>query len=151
MIAIVHDTGLGEGDVVYEDGLLLENKDLETAVYLSLFIDAPAKPDDDVPTNAMRRGFWADAFADDGDIAGSRLWLLDREKATNANARRAEYFAREALAWMTRDGVASAVNVSAEIVSFDATTKGVAIRGEIIGPTGTAQPFGPWEVFRGVR
>lgn len=151
MIAIVHDTVHGEGDVVYEDGVLLEGKDLETAVYLSLFLDAAARPGDDVPAGSLRRGFWADSYADDGDVVGSRLWLLDREKATNANARRAEYFAREALTWMTRDGVASAVNVSAEIVSIDATTKGIAIRGEVIGPTGTAQPFGPWEVLRGVQ
>ena len=77
-----------------------EGRDLETAVYLSLFLDAPAQPGDDVPPDSTRRGFWADAYSADGDVTGSRLWLLERSKVTAVNVANAKTYAEEALAWM---------------------------------------------------
>lgn len=148
MVPIVHDTSIDEGDLLYEDGMLVEGHDLETAVYLSLFLDAPARPGDDVPRGSTRRGFWADAYSDDADVTGSRLWLLDRGKATQANALRAEEYARESLAWMVRDGIASVVSVAASVKPLEGGMAAIVLEGEVVAPNGVARPFGPWEVFR---
>jgi phage gp46-like protein len=151
-IAIVHNPELGEGDVLYDDAnMLVEGRDLETAVYLSLFLDAPAREGDEVPAGATRRGFWADVYSEDGDAAGSRLWLLDRGKATTENALRAEEYAKEALAWMVRDGVASSVSVSATVVKLDGAMAAIVIQGEVVAPDGASHSFGPWEILRAVQ
>ena len=50
----------------------------------------------------------------DNDQIGSKLWLLAREKTTADVARRADQYAREALAWMVADGVARAVDIVAD-------------------------------------
>ncbi|WP_241727556.1 phage GP46 family protein, partial [Cronobacter sakazakii] len=47
------------------------------------------------------------------DRIGSRLYLLQRSKLTNATATRAKDYARQALAWMEEDGVAARVDVAA--------------------------------------
>lgn len=89
---------------------------LRTAVMISLFTDALARPDDVIPDGTDdRRGWWGDLPLDGGedDPIGSRLWLLAREKRTEATRRRAEAYAQEALAWLVKDGVAAAVSVSA--------------------------------------
>lgn len=51
-----------------------------------------------------------------GDLIGSRLWLLAPEKQLASVQARAELYAREALQWLVDDGVASSVAVSAELV-----------------------------------
>lgn len=102
----------------------LEEEDgLETAVVLSLFTDRRALPGDPLPQGAQlggtpdRRGWWGDSYADvRGDRIGSRLWLLRREKQLPSVLARAREYALEALQWMVDDGIARAVNVTAEIV-----------------------------------
>jgi phage gp46-like protein len=112
------------------DGLgLATGNDLATAVILSLFTDRLAAADDPLPDDAgagglARRGHWSDApvgggTATDDDRIGSRLWLLSREKLTEATRVRAETYCREALAWMVRRGVAKRVDVLVEIVPID--------------------------------
>jgi len=60
-------------------------------------------------------GWWGD---DDEDIPiGSRLWLLDRERLTQAVANTAKIYMQEALQWLISDGVASAVVVATAIAS----------------------------------
>ena len=51
-----------------------------------------------------------------GDLIGSRLWLLARSKQLPQVLRAAELYASEALQWLVDDGVASAVDVQAEVV-----------------------------------
>ena len=88
---------------------LLTGADIETAVLISLFTDAAAGPDDAVPdTSGDPRGWWADP------TIGSKLWLLARAKRTPQNLRLAIAYIRQALGWLTTDGVASAVDVAAE-------------------------------------
>lgn len=108
--ALVADIALDGGDLATDDGL-------RTAVILSLFTDAPARPDDVLPQDGGdRRGWWGDVGNDDpNDRTGSRLWLLERSKATSATAIRAREYAAEALAWMVEDGVAAAVSVVATL------------------------------------
>ncbi len=102
------------GDMVLDLGLA-------TSVYISLFTDARAKDDDELPdivqneTWPDRRGWWADETSErENDSIGSRLWLLLRSKATQENVQRAKTYAKEALQWMLDEGVAKEVAVEAE-------------------------------------
>lgn len=89
-------------DLATEDGL-------RTAVIVSLFTDRRAEPDDEIPDGSGdRRGWWADP------TLGSRLWLLARAKETPDTLARARAYAIEALQWLVDDGVATAVDVTAE-------------------------------------
>jgi phage gp46-like protein len=108
------DLALIDGDLATDDGL-------RTAVALSLLCDRRAEPDDIIPDGTdNRRGWWADAIADeDGDRWGSRLWLLNREKTLPEVRRRAEAYAREALAWLLEDGIATEIDVTAETLGRD--------------------------------
>ena len=112
------DCGMDTGDLVAENTL-------RTAVILSLFLDRRANDDDILPNGSDdRRGWWADTVAPmtdygigggnaSGDCIGSRLWLLSREKQLAGVLERARHYAKEALAWMVEDGVATAVHVVA--------------------------------------
>lgn len=94
---------------------------LRTAVIASLFTDRRARADDSVPGDpADRRGWWGDAFpAADAVPAriGSRLWLLSREKQLPSVVARARDYAQEALSWLIERGIATRVNVQAEIAA----------------------------------
>lgn len=88
-------------DLAKEDGL-------RTAVIVSLFSDRRAEADDEIPDGSDdRRGWWF------GTI-GSRLWLLARAKEMPDTLARARAYAIEALQWLIDDGVATAVEVTAE-------------------------------------
>ncbi len=86
---------------------------LQTAIIISLFTYRLAEPDDIIPDGTTnRRGWWGDAYADvEGDLIGSRLWLLSREKDTLKVVQRAREYAQESLQWMIEDQVAEKVVV----------------------------------------
>lgn len=90
---------------------------LETAVVISLFTDARAADGDVLPDGGSdRRGWWGDGVpVVDGDQVGSKLWLLSRAKQTPDVLARAQQYAREALAWLVEDQVASGVEVIASV------------------------------------
>ncbi|MDA8487490.1 phage GP46 family protein [Kluyvera sp. Awk 3] len=94
-------------------GALTTGYDLQTAILDSLFTDRLARADDDYE-GSDRRGWWGDS-GDESQL-GSRLWLLRRQKLTTDVAKRAEEYAREALAWLKDDGVVSDVIPVAQIV-----------------------------------
>lgn len=96
---------------------LAEDAGLETAVMVSLFSDRRARVDDVLPSGDDRRGWWADAYAEhEGDLWGSRLWLLSREKQMAKVLRRAEEYGLETLKWMIDDRVVQSVETHAEII-----------------------------------
>ncbi len=119
--AMVWDVAQLSGDWRLDAGGLLEEEGLASAVILSLFTDRLAEPSDRIPDGTTdRRGVWSDLFRrDQADRQGSRLWLLHREKLTEAVRLRARDYAREALDWMLEDGVADAVAIEAVIVPPD--------------------------------
>ena len=127
------DLALIGGDLASDDGL-------RTAVLISLFTDARARADDPLPEpDADRRGWWGDCGnADPNDRTGSRLWLLARAKAVPATAQRARDYAREALAWMIEDGIATSVEVEATVALVNAgrATAALLIRVTIVRPSG---------------
>jgi phage gp46-like protein len=89
---------------------------LVRALIISLFSWRRANPDDDVD-DVM--GWWADTYNQDGDLTGSRLWELLRQKITQTALAAAEEYCREALEWLVTDGVASEVTAAAERSGFD--------------------------------
>lgn len=108
------DLALGGYDLATEDGL-------RTAVIVSLFTDRRAEADDEIPDGGDdRRGWWADSI-------GSRLWLLARAKETPDTLARARAYAIEALQWLIDDGVATAVDVTAEWVRHGVLALRVAV------------------------
>lgn len=105
----------------FENGLTPADA-LTRAVVISLFTDARADDDDEIPDGTgERRGFWADDIlppvnAPGGAvwITGSKLWLLNREKQTPETARRAREYAASALQWLITRGDAASVRVDAQ-------------------------------------
>ena len=93
---------------------LAEDDGLDTAVIISLFTDRLAEASDDIPDGTDdKRGHWSDSYSDiEGDLIGSRLWLLTREKQLPQVMVRAREYCEEALAWMLEDGVAREVTVT---------------------------------------
>ncbi len=116
-IKLTWDVLAGAADVGIEANDLETDGGLETAVMLSTFTDRQAEPGDELPEGETdRRGWWADAHpVVDGDKFGSRLWLLDRAKQTQANVDRAREYELEALQWLLDDLVASKIEVVASI------------------------------------
>lgn len=87
---------------------LVSGRDIETAVLISIFTDAQADPADVIPDGtADPRGWWADP------TMGSKLWLLQRAKRTDGTLQLAIAYLKQALAWLTSDGVAAEVDVTA--------------------------------------
>lgn len=116
------------GDLRLHGGDLLADDSLYTAVVISLFTDARAADADELPPEYDRsdlRGFWGDALG--GESIGSRLWLLAREKDMARVRVRAEQYAREALAWLTRDGLAGNVEVEVGHPASGACTLSVSV------------------------
>ena len=103
-------------DLLLADGDLARDAGLRSAVIVSLFTDRRARSDDILPQQgADPRGWWPDALGDPDDQIGSRLWLLSREKQLPTVLAKARDYVMEALAWLVRDGVASSVEVEAEV------------------------------------
>jgi phage gp46-like protein len=82
---------------------------LTRAVVISLFTHRRADPDDnaDVPM-----GWWGDTWpVVANDRYGSKLWLLQRSKLTNALVNTVRTYLRDALQWMLDDGVVSRIDI----------------------------------------
>lgn len=82
---------------------------LTRAVVISLFTHRRADPDDnaDVPM-----GWWGDTWpAVANDRYGSKLWLLQRSKLTNALVNTVRTYLRDAVQWMLDDGVVSRIDI----------------------------------------
>lgn len=98
----------GRGDwTIAPGGDLDTGDDLATAILLSLFTDRQANADDAIPDGTTdRRGWWGDPEI------GSRLWLLDRSKQTEAVRRKAADYIAEALQWLVDDGVVARFDIA---------------------------------------
>jgi phage gp46-like protein len=122
---------------------------LRDAVLMSLASDRRANPDDAVRDND-RRGWWADAYADGGDLFGSRLWLIRGSRITDATPRAVEEMAREALSWMVARGVAARVDATASRIGMD----GISLHVTISKSDGTDTPIlfaDLWAALDGAR
>ena len=145
MIRIVWDADKGGGDFSCgADGTDTRNP-LETAVILSLFCDARADAGDDVHDGIDRRGWWAQSYFDDDHVWGSKLWQVLMGKATQGALQRAQRACEDALQWLIRDGVCSAVEVDTWWIEGRQGYMGIRVvlqRPDKLDP----QYAGPWEV-----
>lgn len=99
-------------DLVLGPAGLVQDESIGSLVLVSMLSDARAR-DEDVDflgTNPPRRGWWADS---EGDRFGSRLWLLERRVINERTLRDAESMAKDALAWLVDEGIASSVSAVA--------------------------------------
>lgn len=137
----------GSFDVAMDGPDLALDGGLQTAVILSLFCDARARPDDKLPggPNDDRRGYWGDAYADvPGDVWGSRLWLLERAVCDQETLNLAQEYTGEALQWMIDDGIASTIDITC---SYPCTGR-MLIEGNIHKPDGTVESFSYWRSMK---
>ncbi|HZR87900.1 MAG TPA: phage GP46 family protein [Bradyrhizobium sp.] len=101
------------GDWQMAGAALLAGNDLETAALISLFTDAEAGPDDEIPDGTDdARGWWGDQ----GETypIGSKLWLLERSKKTPETLAKAKDYIAAALQWMIDDGVIAGLDILTE-------------------------------------
>lgn len=104
---------LPEADFELDNGDLIREEGLGTAVIISLFTDRRAD-DSDPYENNDKRGWWGDLTSDiEGDQTGSKLYLLKRADSSQKNVILTKQYSYEALEWMIEDGVASSVDVDA--------------------------------------
>lgn len=148
-IALVWDADAMAADLLLGSGRLATDDGMRTAILISLFTDARAADDETLPEpGGDRRGWWGDAYARelrpdagtarDVNRIGSLLWLLSRSKITARTLTQANQACEEALAWLVRDGVASAVRVviEAQVRTGQQTPDLMAIAVEIDRPGG---------------
>ncbi len=137
--ALVWNADAWYGDLAIERGAVVLDAGLRTAILISLFTDARAPDDAELPEDsADRRGWWGDDFpsaVQGRDDIGSLLWLLARSKITRATVNRAREYARAALAWLITDGIASRLDVQVEAQDGHR----LAIRVELDRPDGPAR------------
>lgn len=149
-LALVWDDETVSADLLLSGGGLETDDGMRTAILISLFTDARAAEDAELPeAGDDRRGWWGDQFAADagpdaGTAAdrnriGSLFWLLGRAKATNRNLQLARQWAEAALAWLVRDGVASTVAVEVEAQVIEATKQRLAIGVTVDRPNGPSR------------
>lgn len=106
--------------VLSAEGAIETGHDLVTAAVVSLLSDRLADETDPLPDESGdRRGWWADdgaaaIWGPGAEAFGSRLWLISREKATEAVRVRAELYIAEALEWMTKQRIVSRFDISTE-------------------------------------
>jgi len=105
-----------QGDWQLSGKSLAAQPDLITAMTISLFTDRQAEPDDPVTDGSGDlRGWWGD---EGGSRIGSRLWLLERAKRTQATLQLAQAYIAEALQWLVDDGVVANFDINVEWVNY---------------------------------
>lgn len=101
--------GPGGGDLAIEDGDLVADDGLASAVLISLFSDARLDGGS-LLEGADPRGWWGEAA---GERYGSLLWTLEREKTTEDLPVRVEEAARAALLWLVEGGYVEELELEA--------------------------------------
>jgi phage gp46-like protein len=112
-VALFWDQNRGSADIGIESNDIAQDAGLETAVLLTLHLDAYADSSDELPAQTTdRRGWWGDLFADvDGDRIGCKLWLLQFLKDVPTILALAPKIIRDGFQWMIDDQVAESVDV----------------------------------------
>lgn len=118
--------GLQGADLDLEGGDLVVDESLATAALVSVFTDArvPRAPGAS-PELQDLRGWWGETA---GDPYGSLLWTLTRAKPNAETVERARTHALASLRWLVRDGIASAVDVTARRQNGEAIVLEVRLR-----------------------
>src|SRR5471032_1175811 len=140
--AITWIPALGIGDWALSGAQLATGNDIETAVYISLFSDRAANPDDVIPDGSGDpRGWWGDTGQE--QPIGSRLWLLGRAKQTTDALNLAKDYITEALQWLIDDGVVGSFDITVEWSAVGRLGANVVAHRPAGGPT-AMQFFWNW-------
>ena len=111
-ITTIWNVEQGMGDYLLAGAALAEGDELQTAMIISLFSDRVAAPTDRIPDGTNDPRGWA---CDTDDLAiGSRLWLLDRSKQTDAVLNQAKDYITEAVQWMIDDQFVERFDITVE-------------------------------------
>jgi phage gp46-like protein len=114
-IRLIYDTDFMTADINPIEGDLQRDEGLETAVFISIFTDRRAKDGDLIEDPTDKRGWWGDQTSSyNDDRIGSRMWLLERSKATQGNINKAKIYLYECLKWLIDDGVAQKIDITVE-------------------------------------
>ncbi len=108
--AIAFDDDLGAFDLVVEGDQFATTSTLDTAVALSLFLDARASDDDELDGDQRfgqidRRGWWG------GSDYGSLLWRFRRAKLTENTIAEIRQSLADSLQWLIDQAIARSVVV----------------------------------------
>ena len=101
--------------------------ELESAVLISLFTDALADPEDQLPPGQAndRRGWWADSY--ETDPIGSKLWQVFWRQTTQDTLNWARDTVQKALQWMLDDNVASDLAIDLQFLGKGRMGMGIVI------------------------
>lgn len=113
-LALVYDPARRSCDLDLSDDCdLAVDETALTPMILSIGLDRRAAADDPLPAGrsewlasagiSERRGWAGDALDPAGERVGSRLWLLDRAKATETTRLLFLFWLDEAMAWVKRE------------------------------------------------
>jgi phage gp46-like protein len=111
-----YGSGAGEDmvldpDAYKEPSVINIGDDLYESICISLFTEKRFRFVDGESPSDDRRGWWFDSVRGDQDLTGSLLWTLDFRAMAGNIIDDATQYAKDALKWLTDDGVASRVEV----------------------------------------
>lgn len=151
-LALAFDPSTGAADLCFEDDDLVLDAGLQSIVLASLLTDARAHPVDLPDDDPDRRGWWSDALS--ATPWGSLLWTLRRSKALTETLRKAEDYARTALAWMIDDGIVESFDVVATRTDDVGSGATLALTVTAYRPDGSRETLlfdGLWDATIGAR
>lgn len=146
-LALIWNAETMLADLLLDQGQIVPDHGLRTAILISLFSDARAPEEAALPEAGQdRRGWWGDVLANnagpqagsaaDPDRIGSLLWLLARAKVTPQVLAEARQYAEDALDWLVRDGIARTVRVTASAARAGAVPDVLVLHVEVDRPDG---------------
>lgn len=120
-IRITLDPYKGYGEMVLDDRDVERDPGLETCVLITLGTNRKINTDDVKPDNSLDSGgWWGDAVpVIEGDLVGTRLWLLRRAKTNNELINASKEYLKEGFQWMLNDNVISNLYVETWIAEKD--------------------------------
>jgi phage gp46-like protein len=123
-----YNPAIGGLDISFNNGDVEYDRDICTAVILSLFTDARA-PDTFIPPDGSqdRRGSWQDYY--DTSPTGSLLWTLRRAIITDSTTllNLAKTYALSSLQWLKTTGVVNTIDVSTSWLNKEALAIAVTV------------------------
>jgi len=116
-IKLEQDTTTNLFDISFTNGDFTTVDSFDTSLQVSLFADARAT-ESQMPRSELRRGWWGNQFDSDFPLyeLGSKLWLLDQSRRTQATLNNAVDFTRNALQWLIDKGHVQDVDVTASFI-----------------------------------
>ncbi len=94
------------------------NDGIFSAVFISLFTDRRIEEAERPEGEESLRGWWGDGLADvDGDLIGSKLWLLFTLTITTETLPKSKEWTEQALQWFIDDDIVEEIIVSSEFIS----------------------------------